>query len=75
MSHSVHFGDIGRILESLLLILLHPSSSRVAIHYGKQWRNKSQLPPAKLLDEVVNEKIAELTMDEDLIMNEKGKSF
>lgn len=34
LQHAVAFGDIGRILETILLILLDPSTSRIAIHYA-----------------------------------------
>lgn len=37
LQHSVHFGDIGRIIESIFIILLDPTSARVAIHYAKEW--------------------------------------
>ena len=33
MEHAINFGDIGRILETILLVLLDPSTSRIAIHY------------------------------------------
>ena len=35
----MHFGDIGRILEPLLLVLLNPTSARVAIHYSWRYSN------------------------------------
>lgn len=35
----MHFGDIGRILEPLLLVLLNPASARVAIHYSWRYLN------------------------------------
>ena len=35
----MHVGDIGRILEPLLLVLLNPASARVAIHYSWRYSN------------------------------------
>lgn len=36
VSHSLEQGDIGRILEPLLLLLLHPSTARVSHYYSKR---------------------------------------
>ena len=44
LKHSIHFGDVGRILETLLLILLHPSSARLSIHYVQLLKLKKQFP-------------------------------
>ncbi|XP_065649698.1 protein dopey-1 isoform X2 [Hydra vulgaris] len=37
IKHCLHFGDIGRVMETILLVLLHPTSARVAIHYSHTW--------------------------------------
>ena len=42
LQHSVNFGDIGRILETILLVLLEPSTSRIAIHYVPLLKNKKE---------------------------------
>ena len=42
VSHSLEQGDIGRILEPLLLLLLHPSTARVSHYYSEREKTKSE---------------------------------
>ncbi|XP_065057535.1 protein dopey-1-like isoform X2 [Rhopilema esculentum] len=42
LQHSVHFGDIGRILEPLLITMLNPSSRRISVHYTFLWKSNNQ---------------------------------
>lgn len=42
VSHSLEQGDIGRILEPLLLLLLHPSTARVSHFYSERERRKQR---------------------------------
>ena len=40
VSHSLEQGDIGRILEPLLLLLLHPSTARVSHYFVEKEKTK-----------------------------------
>ena len=42
VSHSLEQGDIGRILEPLLLLLLHPSTARVSHFYCEREKTRKQ---------------------------------
>ena len=42
VSHSLEQGDIGRILEPLLLLLLHPSTARVSHFYRERERMRKK---------------------------------
>ena len=42
VSHSLEQGDIGRILEPLLLLLLHPSTARVSHFYCEREKKRKQ---------------------------------
>ena len=42
VSHSLEQGDIGRILEPLLLLLLHPSTARVSDFHCEREKKKRQ---------------------------------
>ena len=61
------------MLESILLILLHPTSARVAIHYAKQWKENNHVPISKMVDGEVKDRISELTFEDDLKFSEKSK--
>ena len=40
VSHSLEQGDIGRILEPLLLLLLHPSTARISRFYCEREKKR-----------------------------------
>ena len=42
VSHSLEQGDIGRILEPLLLLLLHPSTARISRFYCEREKKRQQ---------------------------------
>ena len=42
VSHSLEQGDIGRILEPLLLLLLHPSTARVSHFYCEREKRRKR---------------------------------
>lgn len=42
VSHSLEQGDIGRILEPLLLLLLHPSTARVSHFYSEREKRRNR---------------------------------
>lgn len=42
VSHSLEQGDIGRILEPLLLLLLHPSTARVSHFYCEREKKRKR---------------------------------
>ena len=44
ISHALQHGDLGRVLDPLLLLLLHPATTRVAIHYFNQSRDIEKQP-------------------------------
>ena len=37
LQHAVHCGDIGRLIEPLLITMLNPSSRRISVHYASLW--------------------------------------
>lgn len=43
LKQAIHYGDIGKILEPLLLTMLNPTSQRISIHYASLW--KSSMSP------------------------------
>lgn len=47
LKHAIHYGDIGRLLEPLLLIMLNPSSRRISVHYASLWKSETQSTSAK----------------------------
>ena len=55
VSHSLEQGDIGRILEPLLLLLLHPSTARVSHFYRKRERVKKKESESKPGSNVTDE--------------------
>ena len=44
ISHALQHGDLGRVLDPLLLLLLHPATTREAIHYFNQPRDTEKQP-------------------------------
>ena len=42
IAHALQQGDLGRIIDPLLLLLLHPATARVSIHYACSTRNKAR---------------------------------
>jgi hypothetical protein len=57
LEHAVNFGDIGRILETILLVLLDPMTSRIAIHYLPLLKSKRKV--AKKVSSDVTQKVNE----------------
>ena len=37
LQHAIHCGDIGRIIEPLLITMLNPASRRVSVHFASVW--------------------------------------
>ena len=37
LQHAMHCGDIGRIIEPLLITMLNPTSRRISIHFASLW--------------------------------------
>lgn len=48
VSHSLEQGDIGRILEPLLLLLLHPSTARVSRFYCEREKKRKRESGAEM---------------------------
>ena len=63
VSHSLEQGDIGRILEPLLLLLLHPSTARVSRFYRERERMRQQ----KSEDELGADKDAAGEQEDDYV--------
>eukprot|EP00794_Sanderia_malayensis_P000522 gene522-1172_t len=48
LKHAIHYGDIGRLLEPLLLIMLSPSSRRISVHYASFWKSGDEAAHGRL---------------------------
>ena len=45
IAHALQHGDLGRIIDPLLLLLLHPATARVSVHYASFSRVKRAAVP------------------------------